>query len=494
MKHMHKYFLAILLLVSLSSAAQNDVDALRYSQTSIAGTARYTAMAGAFSALGGDFSTLSSNPAGIGVYNKSEFSFSPSLYKEKSKSTYLGTTAIDDKFNFNFGNAGFIFTRRLSNNDESPGWKNINFGLGYNRLNNFHAASTYQGTNNNNSLLDSYLERVNANGGNYYTDVTNNFPFDAGLAYQTYLIDTISGDPYHYQSAIPFYGELQRRSVESKGSMGEFALSFGGNYSNRLYLGATVGIDNIRYEENSVYQESDDQNMNAPFQSFQLNNYLLTRGTGINLKLGMIYRANDFIRLGLAIHTPTYFWMHDDYSGYMTSQFEGGSSYTYASPAGTFDYNLTIPMKAIAGIGFVIGKAGLISADYEFIDYTEAKLNSPGYKFISENSATTTKYTATGNLRIGTEWRYDVYSFRAGYAMFASPFAPGQGVTGADQSLNAFSAGIGLRESDYFIDLAYVYTTGKYFYLPYSLSTQQVSGATTEMNTNNITLTFGVKF
>src|SRR5688572_4542491 len=252
MKHKLKYLFGILSLVSFSAAAQNDVDALRYSQTSLAGTARYTSMAGAFSALGGDFSVLSNNPAGIAVYKRSEFSMSPSLFKEKSESDYLGRTTADNKYNFNFGNAGFIFTYRLSRNDTSRGWKNWNFGLGYNRINNFHAASTYEGVNNNNSLLDRYVEQANGINDSF---ITSTFPFDAGMAYQTYLIDTITGDPSHYYSAIQNYGETQRRSVESKGSMGEFDFSFGANYSNRFYLGASIGIASLRYIENSTYEE-----------------------------------------------------------------------------------------------------------------------------------------------------------------------------------------------------------------------------------------------
>jgi long-subunit fatty acid transport protein len=221
---------------------------------------------------------------------------------------------------------------------------------------------------------------------------------------------------------------------------------------------------------------------------------LKTTGTGVNFKLGIIFRANDFVRIGLAVHTPTFYQMKHEYSGTMNSEFDDGSHYTYDSPNGSFDYELTTPMKAIAGIGFVIGKMGLISADYEFVDYSEAKLNAGTDNFDVENAAIRDKYTATGNLRIGTEWRYETYSFRAGYAMYASPFASGKGVSGADQARNAFSAGIGIRDADYFIDLAYVFSTGKSFYLPYSLYDRQVQGATTEMQTNNITLTFGVKF
>ena len=489
------YIIATVLAVSASVSAQNDVDALRYSQTSLAGTARYTSMGGAFSALGGDFSVLSTNPAGIAIYKKSEFSLSPSFYKEKSESNFLGTTVSDNKYNFNMGNLGFIFSYRLTRNDTSRGWKNWNFGIGYNRLNNFHAASTYEGINNDNSLLDAYLLQVNNGGGTSFSEITDGYPFDAGLAYQTYLIDTIPGDNNHYFSAIPNGGELQRRSVKSKGSLGEFALSFGGNYSNKLYLGATLGINSLRYIENSSYEEIDSQNSISDFKSFRLNNDLKATGTGINFKLGIIYRPHDVVRIGLAIHTPTFYEVHEEYSGKMSSEFDDGSTYSYDSPSGSFDYELTTPMRAIAGIGFIIGKMGLISADYEFIDYSEAELSSGAYNYFEENKAIRDKYTAAGNLRIGTEWRYDVFSFRAGYAIYASPFAAGKGVSGADQKRNAYSAGIGLRDQDYFIDLSYVYSTGKNFYLPYSLGNiEQVPGAVTEMQTNNITLTFGVKF
>src|SRR5438046_2391525 len=94
-----KNILALIIFVAGNVSAQSDIDALRYSQNSLAGTARFVSMGGAFSALGGDFSTLSSNPAGIAVYRKSEFSISPSFFKEKSQSDYRGKSTSDNKYN-----------------------------------------------------------------------------------------------------------------------------------------------------------------------------------------------------------------------------------------------------------------------------------------------------------------------------------------------------------------------------------------------------------
>ncbi|HLG34793.1 MAG TPA: outer membrane protein transport protein, partial [Bacteroidia bacterium] len=296
---------------------------------------------------------------------------------------------------------------------------------------------------------------------------------------------------------IPAAGELQRRTWISKGSTGEFALTFGGNYSHRFYIGGTLGISSLRYVEQSTYEEIDDNNSIPGFKSFRLNNDLTTTGTGINFKLGMIYRANDFVRIGLAIHTPTFYDMRDEWSGTMSSEFDSGSSHSFDSPSGSFDYELTTPMKAIAGIGFIIGKMGIISFDYEFVDYSEAKFHSASEPYIELNNEIHRRYAEAGNLKIGTEWRYDAYSFRAGYAMYGTPFASGQSVSGADQSRTAYSAGIGIRDQEYFLDLAYVFATGKFYDKPYSLKPprdNEAAGATTEIRTHNITLTFGVKF
>ena len=68
MKSINKFFLLALFAFPFCANAQTDIDALRYSQTSIAGTARFTSMAGAFGALGGDFSSLATNPAGVAIY------------------------------------------------------------------------------------------------------------------------------------------------------------------------------------------------------------------------------------------------------------------------------------------------------------------------------------------------------------------------------------------------------------------------------------------
>ena len=77
---MKKYILiALVTSFTLGAWAQNEQDALRFSQTFYGGSSRTMSKGGAFGALGGDFGALSTNPAGVAKYRQGEFSFTPSL-------------------------------------------------------------------------------------------------------------------------------------------------------------------------------------------------------------------------------------------------------------------------------------------------------------------------------------------------------------------------------------------------------------------------------
>jgi hypothetical protein len=214
--------IALILLVLFGALeivkSQNEVDALRYSRTTFGGTARYMAMGGAFGALGADFSTLSSNPAGIGLYKKSEFSFTPSLYFGKTKSEYNGFQSDDSKTNFNVSNAGMVFSTEPNNHERSI-LKNLQFGIGLNRINNFNNRMLIQGNNDENSFVDTYVD--NANGINYQDiedDPYGDYAFDLNLAWYDYLIDTLPGTADQYWGAVtPGKSKLQRKEINSWG-------------------------------------------------------------------------------------------------------------------------------------------------------------------------------------------------------------------------------------------------------------------------------------
>jgi hypothetical protein len=480
-------FLSTALLIAVNLQAQTDADALRYSGSSLSGTSRFTSMSGAFSALGGDFTTLSFNPAGIGIYRTSEFTFTPSVFVGSTSAKFLGKTFDENRYNFNIGNAGLIFNKQLSKNQESAGWKSWSFGLGYNRLNNFHNRSFSEGTNPTSSLLQSFAE--NANG----MDYSNLDPFAEYLAYNTYLINPDSGG-LNYTSIIPGGGALQRRTSETRGSMGETVFAFGGNYSNKFYLGGSLNFTNLRYTEETIYEESDPEEMIDSIDQFRFEQNLTTTGNGFNVKLGFIYRPAENVRIGIAMHSPTWYKMHDSFINFMDSKFDAGTVYSDESPEGAFDYDLTTPFKALGGVAVIFQTFGLVSADYEFSDYSQTRFDAQGFPFSDVNNSIRNKYTGVHTFRFGTEWKYQNISFRGGTSYSTSPFTSPYKVSSNDFSKMNFSGGIGFRENDFFLDLGYLYSQSNQFFQPYRLQSTEVPGVTSTNRSHNFTLTFGAKF
>lgn len=473
--------IVILTLASIRVSAQNEVDALRYSNVFFGGTARYVGLGGAFGALGADFSTLSTNPAGLGVFRNSEFSFTPSIYTAQTSSAFMGKTSEEIKYNFNFGNIGFVSSYKLRRpHDEGKGWEYFNFGFGINRYANFNNRLLIEGYNNESSLITDYLARAQGN----LIDELN--PFDTELAYNTYLIDPVDSQG-NYSSIIPVNGGVkQSKSITTTGSMNEMVISLGGNYNEQFFIGGTIGFPFIRYNEQSTYREVDIDTI-SNFKEFTLNEDISTTGSGVNFKLGMIFKPVEYVRLGVAVHTPTFFTMKDSYSRVMSSKFDDGNKYESSSPNGKYDYELNTPMRMIGSIGFVIGKYGLISADYEFVDYSEARLRGKNYKFFEENDAIQNNYRAQNNIRVGAEVRLEPITLRGGYALYGSPYKSGVN----DGKKTAISGGIGLREKDYYLDIAYVYTMADENY--YLYNPQLVKPVSNSFTTSAIMLTLGVK-
>lgn len=470
------------LICAIAATAQNDIDAMRYSQITFGGTARFASMAGSMGALGGDISTLSFNPAGIAVYRKTELSFTPSVFSEHTSSTYNGSNSTDRKLNFNFGNIGLVTTLDLVGQDNNTGWQSVNFGFGYNRKSNFHSRTSIQGYNTTSSLLDTYVADANGHSPEKFDG------FSTDLAWQTYLINPDTNGTLLYNHVITHYGEMQKKSIESKGSMGETVISFGGNYRNKVFAGATLGIISAKYTEQSIYEEVDEKDSIKGFKSFAYTQDLSSKGNGVNFKIGLIYKPTDWMRIGGAVHTPSIISFKDQYSSSMKSDLENVSHDT-TSPQGSFDYSITTPFKAIGSLGFIIHKNALLNVDYEYVDYSYAEINSHPNVFSDVNNTIHSKYTSTYNLRFGGEFRLDPITFRAGYARYGSPFKSGANV---DANRTSYTAGIGFRENDYYIDFAYVYT--KYSEDSYLYDPAIVNVVKNDYRNSSFMLTFGIKF
>jgi len=437
-------------LAMLTAYAQTPEDALRYSRISPMGSARFMAMGGAYGAIGADFSALSVNPAGIGLFRSSDFTITPVIMFNQTETRYFGDLSDDNKYHLGLANFGLVFTSNLSEGTRESGWRKLQFGFGYNRINNFNNRVFIQGFNNNSSLMTSYVHQAD------FTIPDNLDKFTTRLAYDAWLIWPMDTLDYIYDADAYFGKVLQEELITTSGSMNEWSFTLGSNYNDWLYLGASIGIPVIRYNYESNYREDDSDNQHPYFNYLTRREILETRGTGINFKFGAIARVNDWLRLGAAFHTPTFYSnMEDKWRHSMTSQlvFDNQSENRSAqSPRGRFEYELTTPMRAIGSATFIYQKSGLLSLEYEFTDHSDIRFNSASYKFASENRDIRNNYTATHNIRMGTEWRLNDIYFRGGYALFGSPYKSGIN----DGKGNQFSLGLGFRQQDYYVDFAYV--------------------------------------
>ncbi len=487
------YYIAIMILVfSVSSFAQDQVQAFRYSQVYTVGTARYAAMGGALGAVGGDFSSASTNPAGLGLYRSSELTITPSFYVNNSSANYLGQESGDSDFNLNIGSLGIV-TAFDRNQDE--GLVGSVFSFGYNALNNFTSTTLMRGVNSNSSLLDDFTWFANNN--------NERDPFYEELAFQTALMpfDSIAGNYWNYlepYEAIGYdgYGQEQIRIVEKSGYLGEYIFSYAMNVSHKIYLGASVGIHSVRYNEDIYHTETDIDDLEPSFDSFRFGEYNSTRGTGYAFKVGVIVKPIHILRIGATFHAPVIYYLTDDkftdLNSYWNSnagiQDEYESSGIYAK-----EYTLRTPYRASASVALLIGSLGIISAEYEYVDYSSSDMNSPGYKFIYENIAISEDFRNTHNLKAGTELRLNPLYLRAGAQYYMNPYTDSR--NGSD--IWVYAGGIGFRTNQGFIDMSYSLRTSSELYGLYQHSPDQVDGFEKSINSytaSNFMLTLGYKF
>jgi len=482
-------FINLLMLISVIQVlSQTALDALRYSRIFYNGTARFTGTGGAFGSLGADFSTLATNPAGIAMYRSSEFTISPAFYIGYNKSEYNHTFGRDSEVNFALSNFGFVYTIFTGKANRSGGIRSVNIGFGMNRQNDFNERVFIQGPNHTSSILNSFTDILNTPPVTKPNMVRYDYPFDIGLAYDCGLIfyDSIQK---HYFSDMPDGGVFQEKLIRNWGSINEFDLAFGSNIADKLYIGLTIGIPSIRYFSESIYREYDTGDSIPYFQSLSYSYNYSTTGTGVNFKLGLIYRPANWVRFGAAIHTPTWYPdVNDYYNSYMAATYDSVLNYpAQASPEGFYNYQMMTPFRAIGSLALFIGNLGFISGEYEYVAYNQARYKAPGDDFEDINTVIRNDYSSPVNFRIGTEWRILIMRIRGGFGYYGSPDRSGD--IGPRYII---SGGFGVHLQRFFADIAYQWTKSESQYYLYDLT--MVNAANLTLYSHTITTTVGVKF
>lgn len=515
---------------------------LSLSQRESVGTARSMGMGGAFTSLGADMASFGYNPAGFGMYQRNEISVSIGLGIAQAK-------------NYNAYNYGDNRSVRCAINNVGASFKvfegtgrltAINFAFGYNKTADYNYDMSYDGPATNSSLADAFadiangpneMSRLGINSDNKITDPNGFYDYDmnpyywgAVMGYKAGLINL--GANGWYPDEIGGGAQMsQYTNFSSRGSAGEFSFAFGFNISNIVYLGASLDIQSISRKQTIYYNEyidyaegeqPDAATYPYQLQQFEFGQSMSVNGSGVGAKFGVVVRPVKGLRLGFAVHTPTYYSIAYRYSASLSSMaLNAGrlpdangevNDYLYADEAtpilqdgGEHRWTYTTPTRLLVGASYAFGQYAVVSVDYQYDAYRSLKLNyapaDTGYTSATfHNSLRGTHAVRAGieakptpwlSLRVGGGYRSKVLSENYDFVAFSEPVA--------DTSWYC-SAGVGFRLSEVTsIDLAYQYRNTRYsdYYSFYTRLGDTPNASPLDgldLINHNIALTFAFRF
>jgi len=506
-REMKKLILLIavtVLIIPARVSGQNMDDALRYSKIFYQGTARFNAMGGAFTALGGDISSIALNPAGAGVFRSTEFAVTPMVLFRNLNTDYNGFDRDDNFSGLNLGQIGVVSSFSTG---KTSGLSNLSLAYTFNRTNNYVRNAVIDGISDNGSMADFWALQA----GGYRTGELDGAPW---MAYEAFLIDTLSGylDEYasifsYYGDDIPTYGQQVKRTIDNAGYSNEHTVALGANMNDKVYLGLGFGLTNISYTGHYSHREIDEAERIFDFVNFTYTDHFNAAGSGWNFKIGAIIRPVESLRLGISFTTPTIYTVEEVFYNSLTAKLDYDTPNDPTDDANpeidqddlSYRYRITTPYHINAGIAYQIGNFGLISADYEFINYASARLSNglDGYEFQAENDDLKAEMKSVGNLRLGAEVRMGGLYLRGGYSYYGSPFQ--DGTLNEDSDSNGFSTGIGYRQDRFYVDVSMVWLNSYEAYMMYPddpRNPREYSSDAVNLNTKDryLAMTVGLKF
>jgi hypothetical protein len=507
----------VLTLFSSVLFAQEPLDAIRYSWTTPQGTARAQAIGGAVNALGGDITSLYTNPAGLGMYKTSELVLTPGFTFNNNKTSYRGSSATDSKSSFNYGPVGVVWG--IPSSRANAKWKSFSVGLSINKTANFTDRVYATGDNNQSSFSEKYLEQLIKGNATNPNDAASNYPYGASLAFNTYLIDTLPNASGYFSNASVATGLKQQQTISSKGGVSDFSIGMGANYNDVFYIGASININTLNFTRTSTFGESDATDTVSNFNYFEAEDYLKTSGVGASVKIGIIFKPVDALRVGLTFHSPSWYSFKDTYSSSITTDTRGYAGVQSQSSLdlndgyyGEYNYRYRTPMRLGAGLSYIFGtqgdvkaQKGFISADVEYVSYKNSSFNAQDKSnqddkeyFNTLNNTIDKVFKSAMNFRVGGELKFETFMARAGFGYYGNPYTNEYFTKTPDEvkaSRMSISGGLGWRNKGMFVDLTYIHQIVKDGYYPYRLDNPDLMDVVKVNSTvGNILLTVGFKF
>ena len=512
---------------------------LSLSQRQSFGTARSMAMGGAFTSLGGDIASIGTNPAGLGMYRHNDIALtlnvginratnSATPYREKNNTTTrLAINNIGGSFKVYEGSGKLIA---------------VNLGVAYNKVADFNYSTSFASPNNVGSLADAFADMANGGGlmiqqmsdGRYISDPAGRTSFDmnpyywgAVLGYMNGLINnTGSGwlpDEIGNGAAINHYYDL-----ESRGAAAEYSLAVGANYNNLIYFGVSLDIQSISRKQSLYYGEeigytTPPAGDALPYRLnyFNYNQSMRINGSGIGAKFGITIRPLKELRIGVALHTPTYYSLTYRYAAQMSSRaFSAGSNpdgyelqngYIYADETtpqlvddSEYRWCFTTPLRVLVGASYTIANMAIVSIDYQYDGCQGIRVKRAPYSPDEMNYMIRSEFRGSHTVRGGVEVKpHPVFALRVGGGYIDRMVRSTNTIFSEPVTQDAWycTAGVGFRLSRMVsLDLAYSYRseTNSDYYLYYSVADSGASNESrlysTDYTRHNVALTLGVRF
>ena len=499
-------------LLALPAMAQETYENAKLIGNDLNGTARYVGMGGAMEALGADLSTISSNPAGLGLFRRSQATVSAGLVMQGGAPSWV----TGSKTHASFDQVGFVYAMHTGKRSF------VNVGFNYHKSKNFDfILAAANGLSNASSNKLTYQKVRN---GAFDED-------DGAYSGADYL--NVKGFGMEGQEVYNYPASSYTMDRKYYGYIGDYDFNVSGNINDAVYLGLTVGFKDVNYRYDGIYTEQ----LVGENRTYPLNygDYRTVDGNGFDVKLGIIVRPieTSAFRFGAYVQTPTWYDLTLGYSSKLTG------SPTEVSNWETYDYKIFTPWKFGFSIGHTVGKQLALGATYEYSDYSTVKSRiidgeeltdyygdviTYSHNDVDMNDHTKETLKGVSLLKLGAEYKpTDNLAIRVGYN-YESAHYDEQGVKGVyrDGSLvhspgiyysssadytnwkatNRFTCGVGYNVSNWNIDLAYQYSAQKGDFHPFAdyqdrESTAEDNIATVSEVKNNrsqLLLTVGYRF
>ena len=520
--------LALLLTAAASLEAQNVKDIASYSLLAPSVTARSLALGNAMGAVGGDLYMLHSNPAGIALCRGLDLSLGASTSFLRTQSDLLGAHATSKKLQLDFDGTGALFAINFNRGPEQEGVISLHFGLDYSTLRHFGGSDRMSARSQDGNSFAAGLAAASNAAKLVPEDLLSTDTYDAYLsqdwnavqAYDSYFITDdaawaqnpdgsykLDSKKNYIRTAwydfkpqwAPNEPLEQTRQVTHSGALREFAFAFALNVSHRFYLGVALGVQGSNHDWTQTHQEASlDPNKASGLRSATITQKNKERGLGVNLKLGAVFRATDYLRLGFAFHTPTYMRIKSNFNLTTNTEFLSfdrpwlpkGPDTEVVSPDGRDSYSFSTPLRLQLSAAGFLGKYAFIDFDYEMAYLPLASFEDAS-RFEQENLTIQEATRPIHEFRLGVEGNLGFLGLRLGggyqLPVFSDKLAPLQ------LSRWYVSGGIGFNFSIVYLDLAYRHAVGGYHDLLYSVGGYQRKFSQLEQR-GQLLMTLGLAF